>query len=83
MKQTLWIYSARRMQFTNGIHTITAEVSHQYPFHFAQEWYYRETGKFLHREDLEIGCHRDLRLRLAPPWKPKSPEEILRILGET
>lgn len=80
MIQSLWIYSARHNWFTNGKYKITVELSHRYPFSFVRDIYYGYTGQYLHREDLEIGSHRDLARRLALPWKPKTPEEVIRIL---
>ena len=81
--QTLWIYSGRNQWFTNGVQTITVEVSHRAPFRIIASWYYALTNKVIHREDLEIGSHRDVVRRLAPPWKPRSLEEIIRILDSS
>ncbi len=82
MRHSLWIYSAKNQWFTNGKHTITVEVSHRHPFNLIRDIYFGDTGFYLHREDLEIGSHRDLARRLTPPWKPHAPEELMRILNE-
>lgn len=83
MIQILWIYSARNQWFTNGKYRITVEIYHRHPFSVIREVYYKDTGKYLHREDLEIGSHRDMARRLAPPWKPLTPEKVMDILNET
>lgn len=81
MIQTLWIYSARNQWFTNGIYKISVEISHRGPFSLLKNIVYQGSGIYLHREDLEIGSHRDLARRLAGSWKPHTPEEINRLLS--
>lgn len=82
MIEQVWIFSHYRGRWTNGKHIISQEVITHYPWSHIRDIVYNDWDIVLCKDVFRIPSHRDLKYRLAEPWQPPTPEEIIRILGD-
>lgn len=80
MIQRLWLFSHYKGRWTDGVHIITQEIISHYTWNTIREIVYNDWKISLCKDRFEVPSHRALRERLAPSWKPHTPEEIMRIL---
>lgn len=80
MKQQLWIWSSTNQWWNNGYTIISQEIIETVPWETIRVSAYRYFDTVLCTYKFEVPSHRDLRERLAPPWKPKTPQEVIDIL---
>jgi hypothetical protein len=74
--KTYWIWNPYKRYWHNGKHTITDSVLRE-NFNKTAIFFYRDTGIDIYPEQFEL-------FRFPPvkeiEWRPKTPEEVMRIL---
>lgn len=77
--RTYWIWNPYKRYWHNGVYTITESILVEGLFSNVQNMYYNATGLTIKREQFEL-------FRFPPvkdaEWRPKSPEEVMRILND-